>query len=409
MRPGRLYGLFEVYGLELEYMVVDRDTLQVKHIVDEVIHNKVGEIISDVDNGVISWSNELTAHVIELKTTIPVPSLNGLSKSFHDNVREINAILKPHNAMLLPSAAHPFMDPFRETKLWSHEYNEVYAIYNAIFDCRGHGWSNLQSFHINLPFRHDIDFERLHAAIRVALPIIPALSASSPILDGKFTGYIDARMEAYLHHQEKMPSLMGKLIPEQVFSEVNYHKVIYAPIIKDIRPYDKDKVMDHHFLNSRGAIARFDRGAIEIRVIDVQECPAADISVCAVISALLKDLVDEKYCSLEEQKSWHEDDLRKIFDEVIREGSSAVIENKEYSDLFGLTGNSVSAAELWQHIIGKIENRLEADLISPVKYILKEGNLSERILKKTGTNPSAGAIRETYRELSRCLEENRQL
>jgi hypothetical protein len=31
--------------------------------------------------------------------------------------------------------------------------------------------------------------------------------------------------------------------------------------------------MDHHFANSRGAIARFDRGAIEIRVIDIQECP----------------------------------------------------------------------------------------------------------------------------------------
>ena len=88
----------------------------------------------------------------------------------------------------MPTAAHPFMDPMKETKIWPHENNEVYAIYNKIFDCRGHGWSNLQSTHLNLPFYDDEEFAKLHAAVRLVLPILPALCASSPILDGKLTG-----------------------------------------------------------------------------------------------------------------------------------------------------------------------------------------------------------------------------
>ena len=237
----------------------------------------------------------------------------------------------------------------------------------------------------------------------------PALSASSPILDGKFTHYIDGRMEAYSHHQERMPSLMGKLIPEQVFTEVNYHKVIYEPILKDIRPFDKEKIMDHHFLNSRGAIARFDRGAIEIRVIDVQECPRADMAICNIISALLKELVDEKFCSLDDQKSWHEHDLRSMFDEVIKHGSNSMINNGAYLKLFGQSGDEMTVSALWKAIYQNVKSSLDEDLRPAIELILSKGNLSERILKHTSENPSSETILKTYKELAACLQENRQL
>ena len=44
------------------------------------------------------------------------------------------------------------MHPETEMQLWQHNYSKIYALYNRIFDCRGHGWSNVQSMHINLPF-----------------------------------------------------------------------------------------------------------------------------------------------------------------------------------------------------------------------------------------------------------------
>ena len=51
---------------------------------------------------------------------------------------------------------------------------------------------------------------------------------------------------------------------------------------KPLNHYDTKKILDHHFLNSRGAIARFDRNAIEIRLVDIQECPKADIAICVL-------------------------------------------------------------------------------------------------------------------------------
>jgi gamma-glutamyl:cysteine ligase YbdK (ATP-grasp superfamily) len=183
LHPPRIH-LFQGYGIELEYMLVDCDTLQVKAITDELLKHELGHYASDFENGMVTWSNELVLHVVELKSSKPENNLNGLEHAFAENIARINAILSGWNTMLMPTAAHPFMNPLVETKLWPHENNEVYAIYNKIFDCRGHGWSNLQSTHLNLPFYDDEEFAKLHAAIRLILPLLPALCASSPILDG---------------------------------------------------------------------------------------------------------------------------------------------------------------------------------------------------------------------------------
>ena len=42
--------------------------------------------------------------------------------------------------------------------------------------------------HVNLPFADDAQFARLHAAIRLVLPLLPALAASSPIAEGSVIG-----------------------------------------------------------------------------------------------------------------------------------------------------------------------------------------------------------------------------
>ena len=107
----------------------------------------------------------------------------------------------------MPTAMHPWMDPHAEARLWPHEYNAVYAAFNRIFDCRGHGWSNLQSTHINLPFRGDEEFGRLHAAIRLVLPIIPGVAASSPAADGRLSGLLDSRLDAYRSNARRIPSI----------------------------------------------------------------------------------------------------------------------------------------------------------------------------------------------------------
>ncbi len=400
------YHLFEVFGIELEYMLVKKSNLKIEPVVDKLFIEKNGSITSDIENGKIEWSNELVAHVVELKTNGPTNDLSNLDILFSENIMEINRFLKEFDTCLLPTASHPLMNPHTETKLWEHDNNEIYSLYNKIFDCKGHGWSNVQSMHINLPFFDDLEFEKLHAAVRILLPIIPGLSASSPVLDGKYTGFKDTRMEYYKSNQKEIPHMTGKVIPEQVFNKADYHKIIFEPITEAIKPFDTENILDHHFLNSRGAISRFDRNAIEIRVIDVQENPSADVAIAAFIIEILKLFVSEELISLEDQKEWHEDDLFSIFDEVIKNAETTLITDKKYLAIFDLQ-KEVDVKRIWKILYEKVGNKLSKKHQQHIEFILQNGSLSTRILKALRNDFSKENIQKVYFRLAECLQENR--
>lgn len=399
--------LFEAYGVELEYMIVDKDTLKVSPIADKVLESIAGTYTNEVDRGLVAWSNELVLHVVELKTNGPAKDLSVYPNAFQNSINEINAILHDFHAQLMPTAAHPFMDPNLDTRLWPHEQTAIYHSYNRIFDCTGHGWSNLQSTHINLPFASDLEFGKLHTAIRLLLPLMPALTASSPIIEGKITGLADTRLEFYRKNQIKIPSITGQVVPEAVTTIQEYQDQILRPIYQDIAPYDLEGILQEEWLNSRGAIARFDRGAIEIRVLDIQECPLADLAIVHSIISALKALVYERWTSFEEQKKWSEKYLSSTLLDAIKDGSETVISDPDFLTQFGVTSQcSLSLRELWRHIIDEIfpyrepENEL---FRAPMGVILDHGTLSERILKSVGNRPDKNTIEDTYRRLCEHL------
>lgn len=401
------WSLFEVFGVEMEYMIVDRETLAVRPIADELLRGIAGEYVDDIERGEFGWSNELVCHVIELKTNGPTPSLAGLSAGFHGEIRYINERLRPTGAMLLGTGAHPLMDPERETRLWPHGNRDIYHQYDRIFDCRGHGWSNLQSVHLNLPFRGDEEFGRLHAAVRVVLPIIPALAASTPVLDGQVTGLMDTRLETYRHNQDRIPSIAGRVIPERVFSEQDYHRQIFDRIRRDVAPHDPDGVLDVLFLNSRGAIARFDRNAIEIRVIDIQECPAADVAIQDLLIGVLRAIVERPSVPLAELQAWPEDLLADIFLGVVRDGDEAVIADADYLRSLGVNERRIKAGRLWQSLAVELGDALAGSSRAPLKRILEDGPLARRLVRRLGPRPSRVALEAVYRQLADCLQENR--
>lgn len=403
--------LFTGYGVELEYMIVDRSNLSIKPITDKVFYDIIGEYVSDVEFTETSWSNELVLHVIEIKTNGPRKDLNKLDELFAKDVKSINKILGNYNCMLLPTGMHPFMDPLMETKLWTHEYNLTYETYNKIFNCKGHGWSNLQSVHLNLPFYNDEEFKKLHAAIRLLLPIISAISASTPIIDGKLSGYFDTRLEVYRKNQEKIPSIAGKVIPERVFSKYDYESEILQKIYSDLSLYDKEGILKNEWVNSRGATARFERNTIEIRIIDIQECPSADLAVVYAIVSVLKLLINEKWLKLDEQIKWDEERLSQIFLKIIEEGENTIIEDEEYLRIFNYSENKkTSAKDLWIYLIEQviIANNIRGEFwIKNIEMILKYGTLSSRIIKSLEGDYSGNSIFKTYMKLSESLAANK--
>lgn len=399
-------GLFEGYGVEIEYMVVDARKLDVLPITDRLIESVPGAEDGDVDRGEIVWSNELAGHVIEVKTARPVDTLVGVADSFERNVAEMNQRLAPLGGRLMPTGMHPWMDPVKETRLWTKTYKEVYETFDRIFDCRRHGWSNLQSVHLNLPFAGARQFGQLHAAVRLVLPILPGLAASSPMLEGNVSGWLDTRLEVYRHNSQRVPSIAGRVIPEPVYSPAEYRERILKPIFADVAALDPEGILRSEWLNARGAIARFDRGSIEIRLLDTQECPAADLAICAAVAAVARRLVADREANRSDQREWPIAPLEKILVGAIRDADEAVIDDPAYLELFHFPGWRATVGELWHHLIETDPSSPESadsDWRADVRNLLRRGPLARRILRALNGDVSRERVRDVYRDLCDCL------
>lgn len=405
-------GLFQGYGIELEYMVVDAATMRVRPIVDELLRHFAGAIVGDFDDGAISWSNELALHVVELKTNGPAASLGGLAAEFQRSLNRLQDALVEHGARLLPGAMHATMNPQTEFRRWPHDYADVYDAYDRIFDCRGHGWSNLQSCHLNLPFADDQEFGRLHLAARALLPLLPAIAASSPHCEGRDTGHCDWRLQVYRHNQARVPRIAGLVVPEPVTSRAAYYREILEPIWADIAPLDPAGLLREEWLNSRGVVAKFFRDALEIRVLDVQECPAADLAIAALTSRVLQALCNERWASLAELAAMPTTVLAQQLWVVAERGGDALLQLPALQRVLGLPEQPLRAGEAWQRLAAALlpdPAVVDPGLVEPLRVLLQDGCLASRMRRKVGTAPTAAALLRLQQELADCLREGRML
>jgi gamma-glutamyl:cysteine ligase YbdK (ATP-grasp superfamily) len=368
-----------------------------------------GRPTGDFDNGRLVWSNELALHLIELKTNGPAPRLDTLPAAFADNLARIETLLAPLGGRLMPGAMHPWMDAHAELELWPQD-DEIYRAYDRIFDCRGHGWANLQSMHINLPFAGDAEFARLHAAVRLLLPILPALAASSPFADGAYSGTVDQRLQVYRGNQLRIPEIAGDVVPETVSSRAEYERRILRPMYRAIAPYDPQGLLQEEWLNSRGAIARFDRNAVEIRVLDTQEHPGADLACAALVTATLQALVAERWRPLAAQQAMPQTALVRLFDACIQDADEVTIRDTDYLAHFGIAQRSRQTRDLWWQLAETVlaGSGLDAPLWhEPLETIFRQGVLARRILRATGERPGRDRLHSAYAELCGCLREGR--
>jgi len=399
--PAALHA-FTAYGIELEYMIVDRESLSIRPIADQLLGAD-----AEVERGRFAWSNELVLHLVELKNMRPDPALEALPDVFQAEVQAIDRLLEPMGARLMPSAMHPWMDPAAETRLWPHDNALIYQSYDRIFNCRKHGQANLQSMHLNLPFADDAEFARLHAAIRLVLPIIPALAASSPIAEGRASGYLDYRMEAYRTAVQRVPSAIGRVIPDTVNSHAEYVARVLAPLYRDIAAFDPDGVLQHEWLNARGAIPRFERNAIEIRVTDVQECPQADLAVAAVVSAVVRAVYESKWSPLPAQQTLGTDVLVNVLQACIRDAEQAVIDDAGYLRQLDFPERQCQAGALWRHLVEATSLNSSDHWRESLRVILDHGPLARRILRALGPDCVKARLQAVYGELCDCLEYGR--
>lgn len=409
MAPDRVRKprLFESYRIGTELMVVDPRSLEPLPGVPKLFALAVGEPVATIERGDMRWRAKLAAHALGIRNSKPVRNIRSLEKKLNGEVRALDQLLGTAQAMLLPTAAHPFFDPAK-TVLWNGAGREVPERYHAIFDARQHGWGNMQTLRLELPFANDDEFTRLHAAVRLVLPLIPALCASSPLLDGRDAGARDARLLRMLDRHAKLPVVAGGFVPEAIFSQEDYYREVFAPIGKALARVDKSGVLDHMKVNSRAAVPDFDRNVLTVRVIDPQECVSADLAVLEVIIATVKAMAQGRWVSSYLQRAWSEHDLLTLFRATCTEGLDATITDKDYLLMFGLLREEkATARRLWQHILEEVRGTLSEHALVHTGMILKKGNLADRILKACGKSPTRERITATYQRLAKGLVEDR--
>jgi len=402
--------LLEDCEIGLEYALVARDSLDVLPVADKVLQQVAGarEPVPVAVRGELEWSNRVALHTIRLRNARPTGDLQVLARRLQDEIVAMDASLAGSATRLMPGGMHPWMNPAHETRVWPRgKAAVVYEAYDRIFDCRTHGWSSLQSVRLHLPFANDAEFAQLHAAVRVILPILPALAAASPYADGRATDWMDYRMEAYRHNADKVPDVNGEIVPEPAIGRDDYERRILQPMYRAIAPFDTDNVLQHEWLNGRGAIARFDRNALEIRVLDVQECPAVDVAIAALVIDFAADLCEGRFRrpTLDDQMGTRA--LARLFLACIHDGDRARIDDPDYLALLGLTQSRCTAGEAWWEIAERLDrtnSRYSSFWRAALEFNLSRGPLARRLLRAIGPRPDRAALHELYSALCDALQ-----
>lgn len=407
----RHYRPFEVAGMELEYPTVDRD-LNVVSLVEPAFKALAGRGTSDVDLGAVGFSNEIADHVFEVKTQEPLRSLAEAERALAEGIQRFSAVLRAEfGARLLPTGMHPWFDP-RRGKLWTRSGLKIYSTYARLFNVQTHGWMNVHASHLNLPLGREADAMAMHTAAALLIPYLPAIAASSPMYDGELQPAADGRLAWILEHQARIPESCGELVPEYVDSFSDYRKKILAPMYTALDRLPDTAPIRHEFFNTRGAILRFARRAMEIRVLDTQECVKMDVAVAVFVRSALKHLtarVSAGRGELPDHAVLVED-----FRACIRDGSAARV-RAPHLDVDRDSEGFASVRDVLRQLLAGARRTVrkdEAPLLELAGRVIEAGTLSERI--RAALSPVAEADDETFTEAARkiyielmdCLEAN---
>ncbi len=388
------------------YSIVHRDTLEALPIAAEVLE-AIRAATTTGTKTTVEWRLSTAEHLIQLEPVKGSRPSQALARRISAKLAKADRVLQGSNAMLLPTGAHPLLravdarptigagDPFE-------------LLPESSFDRHVHGHINSPTLRVGMPFEGDEEFTKLHAAVRVLLPIIPALTASSPFLEGRLTGYKGSRalsmVEAYRSH----PSLLGSVVPEAVFLQEDYDRIVLTPIALAFAQRSEGADPDPEALNARAAVAFFDRGVLELRVMEPQEHPAMDLALVEFVRVVLKAMMTGRWVSSYLQRAWTEQDLEAVYMDVIKDAGITLFPNREYLMMFGLLNqDEMTAGMFWQHLFVKVYEDLSDEARTLVGHILEHGCLARRILQSAGPDASEQDIKRVYSELAQCLVQGR--
>jgi len=270
-------------GTEHEYSINDPNFSPVP-VSDLVLKSICGSFESEILFGDVKLGKELQKHVLEFVPRFPADDLSRLEEQLVSGMKKFYRVF-PDRYHLIGLGLHPTLT-LDKTKGWDHDEGEYYAVYDRLFDIRQHGWLNIQALQINLSYTGEKDLVALYNRLRLLLPYLVAISASSPMVEGHLTGVADNRLRYYRSNQKEIPEICNRIIPEKIRNVRDYSSA-QQKIFSELRQRDA-AILCEEWVNSSGLIIRFSRKCLEIKALDEQECIRSDMAVCAFVRALLR-------------------------------------------------------------------------------------------------------------------------
>lgn len=388
------YRTLEVLGPEHEFSLVN-ENLRVLPIVDKVVKEVYGRIVNFVDFGDFSFGKELQLHVLEVKSNKPFKSPRNFEEKMHAAVLSLDELLqKRYGARLLGTGMHPTLR-LEETTVWPHRHRQIYEAFSRIFNLKQHGWLNIQSFQLNVPYSDEEKALQVHNLLANVCTYLPAIAASSPIYEDHFGDYVDNRLYFYMENQKEIPSITGSVVPEYAYSFKQYRKEVIEKYSSDLAKAGAHQcILNKEWVNSRGVILRFERKAVEIRVMDEQECIKSDVALSCFIRALLRGLMVENAPLMPTRL------LTEDFKSVIKYGLNAKVKHPNGSTARQVCRHYLKIA--WENATAE-----EKDYLPLVERRIEQGNLAEVIREKVQVRAQKTdlneAIVDVYSKLLKSL------
>ncbi len=361
-------------GTEHEFSVNDQN-FNPQPVSDQIIKKICGRVENEILFGDVKLGKELQKTVLEFIPRRPGRDLAPLEHQLCHGIQKFTTIFGD-TYRLLGLGMHPTLT-LDKTAVWDYDEGEYYGVYDRLFNIRQHGWLNIQALQINLSYTGERDMIDLYNRIRVLLPYLVAVTASSPVVEGRLTGNADNRLIFYKENQKEIPRICNRIIPEQIRDLSGYH-AMQEEIFSELRARGAG-ILCEEWVNSSGIIVRFSRKCLEIKALDEQECVRSDMAVCAFVRALLR-------CRQLPVTADHEH-LISLLDDAIKNGTEGL-----HSDLEQMY------ACAWEHATGD-----ERVYLPVIRNRIENGSLAEQMRNRLEQGDDIITI---MGDMARCLQEN---
>ncbi|MBD6616375.1 glutamate--cysteine ligase [Komarekiella sp. 'clone 1'] len=226
------------------------------------------------------------------------------------------------------------------------------------------------SVHINIGISDPEVLMRACRVIRTEAPLFLALSASSPFLDGKATGYHSTRWGVFPQTPTHVPLFTSHADHIQWVE----HQLAVGTM-QNVR---------HLWTSVRpnGDRRPYDLNRLELRICDLVTDPIALLAICALLEARLLQIIENPSIDPLTQSSFSPEELITL---ATNNETAAAMSSLDAHLTHWQDGRSILArdwiAEIYQEVWAIAKQNNFSCFLSPINKILREGNEAQQWLQ----------------------------